>query len=242
MARVLRVLLCVVCLRAAHAGAQGRVSSHTRTDRQHQHRRGGGDDSGALDCRPAVRPLRPAQDLYRFAGAGCHPRAGCGYGAELRSLPLLPSGDWCDWRELRHHAVPHVGHVRAQRGGHCQRGGSRLGQCGWWCGARDDATAADRHRDDGRHAKHGLAPRHGGAGCGHADRRGAVLALYARLPGRQLRRTARRGQDHRGWQKGWLGQLRHGRWQLPRVAAVRYLRRVLWRGDLHPQHRGHVLR
>ena len=155
---VLRLLLRVVRLRAADAAHQEGVRPLRRPGREHQHRRRRGDDPRATRGRPDVRPLRSAQGLLRpVAGrrdSGARRRAL----DRLRELPLVPSRDRRDRRELRHHAVPHLGDVRAERRRHGERDDRRLGQ-----------------RGRGRVAGAGAAP---GGGCdrdrrGRASRRGA---------------------------------------------------------------------
>ena len=107
---------------------KGEFGLSHRADRQHQHRRRRHHHPGAADRRPDVRPLRPAQDLHRPAAARRHPGAGRGAVAELRKLPVLPPRHRRGRRQLRHHPVPHLGDVRAQRGRHRQRRRRRLGQ------------------------------------------------------------------------------------------------------------------
>ena len=46
----------------------------------------------------------------------------------LHLIPALSSGDWRDWRVVRHHTVPHVHYVFAASGGHGQRHWRGLGQ------------------------------------------------------------------------------------------------------------------
>ena len=86
-------------------------------------------------------------------------RAGARRGAldGLRQLPVVPSRDRRDRRELRHHAVPHVGDVRAERRRHRERDDGRLGQRRRGRRAGDHSAASSRRRSRSARARH----RHG---------------------------------------------------------------------------------
>jgi NNP family nitrate/nitrite transporter-like MFS transporter len=108
-------------------------------------------------------------------------------------------------------------------------------------GASGHAAADGRHGDAGRRRRLGwraalIVP---GvlmiimAGVYYASRRTARKVTT---------RPARCRHDHRRRQERRLVFVQAGRRQLPRMAAVHHLRRLLRYRDLHPQHRRHLLR
>ena len=127
---------------------------------------------------PLCDKVRSAPGLHRAADPGRDPGDGHRVCDLLRDLPGVPPGHRRHRRQLRHHAVPHLGDVRAQRGRHRQRHRRRLGQRGRRRDAERDAAAAGRHRLPGRAAEHGLAAGHVRARRDDADRGRPVLALH----------------------------------------------------------------
>ena len=90
--------------------------------------------------RAPLRSLRCAPYLHSAARFRRHPGHRDRLRAKLSSVPVLPAMHRRDRRVVRHHAVPHVRHVRAERRRHGERNGRGLGQRG----RRRDASRSCR--------------------------------------------------------------------------------------------------
>ena len=77
---------------------------------------------------------------------GSIPVMAIGLSHSLRVVPAVPAGHRRDRRVVRHHAVSHVGDVRAQLRGHGERHVGRLGQPGRRRDADGDAAGLRRFR------------------------------------------------------------------------------------------------
>ena len=137
-----------------------RVRPLRRPGREHQHRRRRGDDPRAArrSARCATASVRARSTPALLAGrrdSGARRRAL----DRLRELPLVPPRDRRDRRELRHHAVPHLGDVRAERRRHGERDDRRLGQRGRGRVAGAGAAAGGGVRSRSARASIGMARR-----------------------------------------------------------------------------------
>ena len=121
------------------------------------HRFGRDHRAGAPADRLAVRPHRSAPGVHLAADSGLAAGDGSRPGARLHHVSDLPAGDRRDRRVVRHHAVSHVGDVRAEHRGNRECRGRRLGQSGRRRHADGHAAAVQRLRQPGRGRLVGLA-------------------------------------------------------------------------------------
>ena len=186
LVRVLSVLFRMVRHRAADGRGPGGPAAVQGTDRQYHHRVGGHYHRGPPGLRVALRPHRPPAGLQRPAGARVNPGDVHWTGPELRDVSAVPPGDWGDWRVLRDHPVPHLGDVRAQRGGDGQRHHRRLGQHGRRRHSDGNAAGLRRRADVRRRGTVGMADRDGDPGRGPDAGGGGLLLLHPGLPAGEL--------------------------------------------------------
>ena len=106
------------------------AASDQSADRQSDHRFG----RDYCDCprahRVCVRPYRASARLHLAARTWLAASDGSGAGARLPDISFVPPGNWSDRRVVRDHAVSHVGDVRAEHCGHCERSVRGLGKSG----------------------------------------------------------------------------------------------------------------